>query len=130
MSQPSLIAPCELSVPALPRITVAILGGRHQGALAYALRVALVRPAVVLLVHARLDLPHHGGLPLDVRELDGPVGDTLVAATTLSDMFVVEVSGRCVDQRVEQLRRHTGCLLIEVDSGGGALRASGPEKSV
>ncbi|MDR7085210.1 hypothetical protein J2X11_000049 [Aeromicrobium panaciterrae] len=114
---------------ALPHITVGIFEGRYKGALAYALRSALGRPATIDVAPARME-EASSEVPLDVVELLGPAGDRLVVATEKSDMLVVEVSDsvieRLSDPQLARLRRHTKCLLVEVNSTGQVVRVAGP----
>lgn len=115
---------------ALPHITVGILDGLYKGALAYALRSALQRPATIVLVSPQLDTTPLASVPLDLVELMSPQGDGLVAVSTETDVLVIEVpqrlTARLTDPRLVHLRRQTKCLLVEVDSSGQVVRASGP----
>lgn len=130
---PSVPSPEASSAPspeALPEIAVAAVDGRVSGAMAYALRWAVRRPAHLRVVHVLEDPPVPQPLALDVEEMTGPVVECLLAVSARSDVLVVEVADerrrRLDGQVLGALRRDAACLLVEVDASGQAVRASRP----
>lgn len=115
---------------ALPRIVIGILDGRYEGALDYALNSAMHNAATITMVSPRLGPPLISWPPLDVEEFDGDFESKLVTMSNDADRAVIQVpdqvADRLTDPRLMRLRRETQCVLIEVDSAGQAVRASGP----
>ena len=115
-------------------IVVGVIDDRSAGALAYALQGALAESAKVRVVRVYtapmpvLPSPH---LSIDSVELEGDPVDVLTEESRHAELLVVEspadVGASLTDPLLVRIRETSATLLIEVDSRGKVIRASGPQ---